>query len=422
MAQSDLEPDLKSRVTPQMDRLNGRIIIVSQIFTYLAAPVIYVGVVQAAICDKLGAGAFVSNLPGAAYLLGAFTPFVLAWLLPHRADRAVLAWSYHATAASMTLVCVTFFLPFPDGVRIAAVIIQGLIQGVTGGVAGVYFFQCVGRGTTEKGRARAFKIAFGMGPIAAVIGSLASQFVLNNGLPGFPYPYDFGLLYLAALPCMIIVAVLFSRLQLVAVPEEEHPPFFAYLRQSILSFAKERELVLTWLAFLLWYFTLNSMPNFSLYTREAVGRDPKELSGLIMAVRFGCKALAGFGLGMLAARAGSRAPLTATVLLVGGGALWAWIVPGYSYLFAFGLMGAGELGGAYFPYYLVAISSPAEATRNLALQMLVSPLSSVSPAIHGALTDWIGFRASFAFAVATAALALALLGARRRQRSSPDRG
>jgi hypothetical protein len=85
-------------------------------------------------------------------------------------------------------------------------------------------------------------------------------------------------------------------------------------------------------------------------------------------------------------------------------------------------MGAGEPGGACFPYYLAAISSPAAAAPNLALQKLVSPTSSVLPAINCALTDWMVFRASFARAVATAAPVLAFLGGRRRQHSSPAGG
>jgi hypothetical protein len=42
------------------------------------------------------------------------------------------------------------------------------------------------------------------------------------------------------------------------------------------------------------YFTRNAMPNLLLYTREALQRDPKEFSGIIMALRFGFKSEAGF--------------------------------------------------------------------------------------------------------------------------------
>ena len=142
------------------------------------------------------------------------------------------------------------------------------------------------------------------------------------------------------------------------------------------SFARERPLVLLWFGYLLWYFTLNAMSNLSLYTREAVGRDPKDLSGIIMALRFGFKAVGGFVLGGIAIRWGVRAPLAVCVVLVGGSLVWAWIAPGYGYLLAFGFMGAGELGGAYFPNYQVTLSTPAMGTRDLAMQSLTSPVSS----------------------------------------------
>ncbi len=395
---------------PELDRRNGRIFTASYIFVFLAAPVIYVGVVQAALCSKLGASATVANLPTSAYLFGAVASFVLSWMLPHRLDRSVVVGTNLVTAGSMTLVCATLFLPFSNTVRIAAVIAQGLIQGFSGNVAQVYTYQCLGRGTTSEGRARALKVTFTFSPFMAVAGSLGAQFVLNHGIQVLAYPYDFAALYTFAIPCSVAVALLSSRYRLPPVQEEAYrPPFFRYLVESVRSYARERNLVLLWFGYLLWYCSLNAMSNLSLYTREAVGRDPKELSGIILALRFGFKAFGGFLLGAIGVRWGVRAPLIAAVLLVGGGALWAWLAPGYSYLLAFGLMGAGELGGAYFPNYQVTLSTPETGARDLALQSLVSPASSIAPAIHGALTDRFGFWASFAFAIFTAVVALALV-------------
>jgi MFS family permease len=395
---------------PALDRHNGIIFASTYLFIFFAAPVIYIGVVQAALCNKLGASATVANLPTSAYLFGAFASFVLSWLMPHRLDRAVVVGANVVTASSMLIVCTTLFLPFSNTIRIAAVIGQGLLQGFSGNVSQVYTYQCLGRGTTEVGRARAMKVAFTFGPLSAVAGSLWAQFVLNHGIAAIPYPYDFGLLYLIGLPCSALVAILSSRYRLPPVPDEpSRPPFFRYLVDSVRSYARERDLVLLWFAYLLWYCTLNAMSNLALFTREAVGRDPKELSGVIMALRFGFKAMGGFALGALALRWGMRAPVVAAVLLVGGGLVWAWVAPGYAYLLAFGLMGAGELGGAYFPNYQVTLSTPATGARDLALQSLVSPVSGLAPAIHGALTDHFGFRASFAFGIFTAAAALALV-------------
>src|SRR6185295_19367755 len=123
--------------------------------------------------------------------------------------------------------------------------------------------------------------------------------------------------------------------------------FFRYAMDSIKSFARERESMILWFSYCLWFSTLAAMPNLSLYTKEILGRDPKELSGLIMALRFGFKSIGGFLLGVLTSKCGVRAPVVATILLVGGAVLWAGMTPGYLYLLSFGWMGAGELGGAY---------------------------------------------------------------------------
>ena len=73
-------------------------------------------------------------------------------------------------------------------------------------------------------------------------------------------------------------------------------------------------------------------------------------------------------------RKGIRAPLVTTVLLLAAAIVWGWSVPGYAYLLAFRLMGAGELGGAYFPNYAVSISSASSGVRNLSLLTLVGPV------------------------------------------------
>ncbi len=128
-----------------------------------------------------------------------------------------------------------------------------------------------------------------------------------------------------------------------------------------------------------------------------------------MALRFGLKAVAGFGIGALALRFGARVALMATVVLVGCAITWPFFSSGYGYLLAFGLMGAGELGGVYFVNYVISISPPATTTRNIAFLSLVSPVSSVAPAIHGSLTDAYGFNASFAFGAAMAVVSFLLL-------------
>jgi hypothetical protein len=402
-----------------LDRRNGNLFVLTQLLTYFSAPVLYVGVVQAAFCDKLGASATVANLPSSTYLLGAVVPLFCAWLLPARLEQRIVVTSYTVVAASLLVVCAAVFFDAPDWLRIAVVIGQGLMLGVLNSIISLYLLKCLARGTSETGRARALKYAFGLGPVAAVLGSLLAQLLLAEKIPGIGYPGNFGVLYLVALPCMGLCALLARRFRLMQVPDVRAGSFTGFLKDSATSFTADRRLVIAWIAYLLWYCALGGMTNLSLYTREAVGRSPLELAGLIMALRFGVKAVAGFGIGSIAVRFGARSALIATVVFVGLGMAWPFVSTGYGYLAAFGLMGAGELGGVYFTNYIISISSSAQATRNMAILSLVGPVSSFAPATHGWLTDAFGFNASFAFGMTAASLALILLWWTGRIQSGP---
>lgn len=400
---------VSSVVDPAVDRRNGNIFALTQLLTYFSAPVLYVGVVQAAFCDKLGASATVSNLPNSTYLLGAVVPLFCAWLFPARLEQSLVKWGYAIVAATMLLVCAVVFLPAPAWLRIAVVIGQGLMLGVLNSIINIYLLKCLSRGTSEKGRSRALKYAFGLGPIAAVLGSLFAQLLLAGKIPGVVYPYNFGVLYLIGLPCMLACSLSMRGFRLAESIDEPAPSFASFLGQSARAYLADRRLVIAWIAYFLWYCTLGGLTNLSLYTREAVGRSPLELAGLIMALRFGLKAVAGFGLGTVAARLGARTAMLLTVVFVGLGLAWPFVSSGYGYLVAFGLMGAGELGGVYFINYVISVSNAAHTTRNLALLSLVGPVCSFAPALHGNLTDRFGFNASFGFGVACASSAVALL-------------
>jgi cyanate permease len=69
-------------------------------------------------------------------------------------------------------------------------------------------------------------------------------------------------------------------------------------------------------------------------------------------------------------------------------------------------MGIAELAGAYFPNYMISMSTSARCARNLSLLQLVIPLSAVSPVLHGSLTDQFGFSASLALGATTGLLGL----------------
>jgi hypothetical protein len=383
-------------ITPAMDRHNGTLFQVMYMAIFLAAPISYVGVVQAILCNKLGSNAAVANLPQATYLLGGFAPLILSLVVPHRLERAVVVWANGITAALIGVVFLALVANLPTWVPLTVLVVQGLLQGISAATAQVFVFQCLARGTTLEGRNRAFKRTYFLSPICAVAGSLASQRVLNGGLHSVKFPYDFALLYVCGCACMVIATVCGALFELAPLADEPRHSIYRELSDSVRGYIGSRPLVLLFCVYSLWYCAVNITPNLALYAKHALGRDPTEVSGWIMALRFGCKAVGGYALGAIALRAGLRKSVMMCSALLVAGILWGWIVPGYAFLLAFGLLGAGELGGAYIPNYGVALSRPESTARNVSILTLASPVSSFSPALFGVLADRLGFGASFA--------------------------
>ena len=130
---------------PAMDRHNGHLYIPSNILVCLAAPIVYVGVVQAAVCDKLGANATVANLPVTAFFLGAFAPLLLYWIVPHRLVRATVVVANLVSVIMLAWLCIVLFLSTDSSIILAAVIDQGLCQGFCAYTSQVSTFRCLKR-------------------------------------------------------------------------------------------------------------------------------------------------------------------------------------------------------------------------------------------------------------------------------------
>ena len=217
-------PQLPNSASAAIDRRNGLLFGASNPLIYFAIPVAYIRVVQAALCDQLGASATVANLPASAYLLGAIMPFVLFWIVPHRLVRVTVVVANLVTTALLAGVGLALIYPFSNPVRLLAVIGQELIQGFSASTFQVFKYQCPRRGTTVEGRVRAMKWTFTFGPIAAILGSLWAQFVLNGGIASLAYPYDFACLYLISAPSMATVALLSWLYRLEPIEEEPESP------------------------------------------------------------------------------------------------------------------------------------------------------------------------------------------------------
>ena len=398
---------LESGVSAEMDRHNGFIFLLCFSLLYFVAPVAAVDVVQAGLCTKLGASAVIANLPASAYLLGCFVPIFISRMIPPRLERTALVGACLATSVSLGSVCILMLLPVANSVRIGVLIAQGSVAGLASSVFNVYFYQCLGRGTSGPGRAKAFKLAFTWSPVAAIIGSLGAQFVLGHRIPSLVFPFDFAVVYFIGAIGAAALAFAASRFELMPINgRRETQPLVRYMIETAKSFFGVRRLALLWIAYVLWYLVLTAMPTMSLFTRMTVGKEPAALSFLIMAIRYAGKSVGGFVLGAIMVRYGFRAPLAACVALVGLGVLWTWGVPGYAFLIAFAFMGAGELGGAYFSNYVVSESGPENGARNMSVLMLATPVVSIGPIIYGSLNQHYGYPASFAFGILVALPAL----------------
>src|SRR3954469_22479517 len=169
---------------PSDERAQRRNLILFAVNTglfYLAAPVLLVGLLQAALCERLGASKTVANLPGSLYLLLASTPVFVAWRFPHaRQLRHVMVVCYLCRAGVAAAVVAALLLPVSDDLRTAAVVLQGAVTGATLTTATMFLFEALQRGVAEKRRGLALALGYGVGPALAVIGSLAAQLFIKG--------------------------------------------------------------------------------------------------------------------------------------------------------------------------------------------------------------------------------------------------
>ena len=402
---------------------------------YLAAPVLYVGFVQAGLCKRLGASDFMANLPSSAYLLLAAFPMIMAWAVPQvRYLKLVMTIGYITTGVMGAIAAAVLWLPVPDDVRIAVVIAHAAIVACSSGTAWVFEWELLGRSISKSRRGTLFAITFSVGPLFAVIGSLGSQLIINDEVFGWapsfwqqiPYPLNYTVLYAMTMPLMFLAAWLVHG-YVVPLPSVEvsRQPFIKGVFGGFGQLISYRLILIACVAYLLIYSGTMIQNNMVLFTREAVGLAEDTFVGYQLAIRFGCKVFAGLMLGWLLKVTNPRMNLYVTALLVTCGVLWLLITPlfgtGLFFLVAFGFNGAGELMGYYYPYYVLCLSPKSQMRRNMAFVMLLSAPVAFAPVLYGAISDTWSLTASFwvALVVMIAGLILvpAMLPARPRPRA-----
>ena len=148
--------------------------------------------------------------------------------------------------------------------------------------------------------------------------------------------------------------------------------------------------------------------NVSLHAKAMLGEETDTV-GMQSFLRFGFKAVAGAGLGWLLARANPRLTLLTTTSILLAGLSWALSSSGWWFMLTFGIMGAGELFGAYFPNYVATASHKPFVRLNIAYLSLLSTLIGFSSIAFGMISDRYGRPSSFVVAAGMLALALILV-------------
>jgi len=343
---------------------------------------------------------------------------------------------------------------------LGAVIMQGGISGAAMPMVTALQWEIMGRGVSASRRGLALSLAYGFGPLLAVVGSMAQTAVLGGSLfgwldlPGMKYPNGFILLFGAGAPVVALAGLLSQGSVLPSVSQVVgRAPVrsvlglltgipLMFVAVAAMQFAEAfHQDALRWIGYLsaagatlalIYHFrdilgqpvlfaaTLatvlvymgNMIPsNMNLYTQEVLGELPEKYAGLQNTIRFGFKVTAGLFLGWFLTRTNPRAGILVTSGIFLTAQLWAIFATGTWYLLAFGIYGAGELIGVYAPNYILSASRPHEVRRNMAFVTMLMAPAAPAGYIYGAIADFVkdrnltlgtatsqalGFRASFA--------------------------
>ena len=424
---------------------------------YLAAPVVYVGITQASLCDRLGASVSTSNLPGTLFFAMTVMPTLIAWLSPQVSVlKRNLSLCYATSGLMMAIMSITLASPASNEFKIAIVVLQGGVTGAVMPAAIGMLWETVGRGIAESRRGLAMSLGFGLGPVMAVIGSLTQTTLLGGNLfgmtfSGVSYPMNFILLFGAGVPIMGLAAIL---AQFLVVPPAEHEPhrepamsvvglivgmpmmfasvvliqastsnsfeslrFVGYVVAAIAAVAfiyhfravLSQPVLFTATVVTILAFMGNSIPsNMNLYSREVLGDIPEKYAGVQNTLRFSFKVVAGSLLGWILTRTNPRTGVIATAALYLCGQIWALLVTGPWYLVAFGIHGAGELVGAYAPNYIVSASRRNDLRRNMAFVSILMVPAAPAGYIYGAIVDSVKTNGWTAFGMSSSVLGFRL--------------
>jgi hypothetical protein len=368
-------------------------------------------------------------------------PVLLAWLSPKVVHlRRNLSLCFAITGVMLVTVAISLALDLSNDVKIGMVIAQAVVSGAVMTSTFGLLWEALARGTDESFRGKALGLAFGVGPMLAVLGSFLQTYLLGGDLFGWKfegvgYPTGFVILFGICGPIMLVSSV--SSLYFIVPPverEAEREPVssvsglliglptmclsiallqlseagygaslsplgycvglvsagaFVYHYRSMLS---QRVLLTATLVTILIYCGNVIPSNMNLYAREALGDDPTKFAGVQNMLRFGFKVVAGLTLGWLLTKTNPKTGILATGGIFLLGQIWAMCATGPWYLLASGLHGAGELIGVYAPNYIVSASSKNDLRRNMAFVTMLMVPAAPAGYLYGAIVDLVKSR------------------------------
>lgn len=217
------------------------------------------------------------------------------------------------------------------------------------------------------------------------------------------------LLFAAATPVLLVTTLLSAAFVVPPVREPATLSRGTEIRQGLKDLVSTRAVLLGVIAYMLVFsFGDSIMPTVSLMATEVLAAGEGTV-GYQNELRFGFKAVAGVLLGWLLSRTNAKATVIATTLTVFVALIWALSVSGTWYLVSMGLLGAGELLGAYFPNYVASASPRLRVRLNIAYLNLIGALAGFAPLMYGAISDRFDRRTSLYTAAGALLVILGLM-------------
>lgn len=193
---------------------------------YLTAPVLYVGPTQSALIEKLGGSTVAANLPATLFFGMTAIPALYAWAWPQISLlKRNMTICYSLCGIMLAATALTLRMDVSNQFKILMVILQGGVTGAVMPATTAYLWEVVSRGSDASRRGLALGMAFGAGPLLAVIGSLVQVKLLGGTFFGMKFLEPEGVegyvnLFGICAP-VLGLAVIFGLMLIIPPPDKE---------------------------------------------------------------------------------------------------------------------------------------------------------------------------------------------------------